>query len=109
MDKDDAEVELYKRHKHYFEVTKLIGIYGLFNQNFLNGLDPDVQRDIHLFVARYSHYFKVGTTCDGCLENITGRRYKCLHCIDMDLCTNCYSNGRKPSEHLEWHQVIELR
>ena len=108
-DEDDAEVEMYKRHKHYLKLTKITGIYALLNQDFLKWQDVDVQRDIHLFIARYSYPFKVGSKCDGCLEHIRGGRYKCLHCMDIYLCTNCYSNGRKPNEHLESHEVIELR
>ena len=109
MDKDDPEVEMYKRHNNYFEVTKVIGISALLNQNFLKVQDVDVQRDIHLFIARYSGHFKIGSTCDGCLEKIRGRWYKCLHCINIDLCTNCQSNGRKPRKHLDSHEVTELR
>lgn len=99
---------MYKRHKGYFQEAKAIGIDAWCDQNRLKA-QVDVQRDISLFIARYSANLEVVITCDGCSEKIRGRRYRCLHCIDMDLCINCYNSGRKPSEHLESHEVIDLR
>ena len=45
---------------------------------------------MHLFVARFSDILDVVITCDGCDITLSGRRYRCLNCMDVDLCNNCY-------------------
>lgn len=44
-----------------------------------------------MFVARFCDLLDVEITCDGCGITLPGRRYRCVQCIDMDLCTTCYS------------------
>ena len=107
MDTDEAEIETYKRHKGYFEEAKAMGIYAWKEMNCKGPVD--VQRDINLFKARYSFNLDISFICDTCFEDIRGIWYRCLHCTDMDLCANCYNSGQKPSEHLESHEIIELR
>ena len=107
MDTDKAEIETYKRHKRYFEEAKVIGL-SAWRKMHCNG-QVDVYRDICLFQARYSFSLELSFMCDTCSEKIRGIWYRCLRCIDMDLCANCYNSGQKPSGHLEWHDIIELR
>ena len=108
MDIEEAEIEMCKRHKRYFEETKINGISAWFRKHWLKG-EIDVQRDICLFHARYSSSLESVLVCDGCSKNIEGRWYRCLHCIDFDLCINCYKSVKTTSEHLGAHEVIELR
>ena len=91
-----------------FKEAKAIGTNAWRKHNqFMDQVD--IKRDISLFIARYSSKLGVLFKCDGCLEEIRGCWYKCLHCIDMNFCVNCYKTGRKPSEHLNLHEIIELR
>ena len=108
MDKEEAEIEMCKRHKRYFQEAKTIGTDVWRKENDNKG-QVDAQRDINLFKARYSSNLKISFMCDGCSEEIIGRWYRCLHCVDMDQCANCFMSGRKPNEHLDCHEVIELR
>ena len=108
MNIEEAEIEMCKRHKRYFEETNVIGSYAWRKKHWLKG-EIDVQRDISLFKARYSSSLKLKFICDGCSEKIEDRWYRCLHCIDFDLCTSCYKSVKTTSEHLESHEIIELR
>ena len=99
---------MYKRHKSYFEETKTIGVNAWLNRNLIKA-QVDVQRDINLFMARYSNQIAFLVRCSECSKAIRGPRYRCMCCIDLELCSNCYTSGKKPSEHLEPHEVIELR
>lgn len=67
------------------------------------------RRRMHLFVARFSDILDVVITCDGCDTTLSGRRYRCLNCPDVDLCNNCYYAGVKPEGHLATHDVIDMR
>ena len=47
---------------------------------------------MHLFVARFSDILTVSITCNGCDVTLSGRRYRCLDCLDVDLCNDCYTS-----------------
>lgn len=53
---------------------------------------------MHLFVARFSDILDVVITCDGCDTTLSGRRYRCLNCPDVDLCNNCYYGNYKSTK-----------
>ncbi|XP_013165867.1 PREDICTED: E3 ubiquitin-protein ligase KCMF1 isoform X3 [Papilio xuthus] len=47
-----------------------------------------------------------GVSCDSCLKNnFRGRRYKCLICIDYDLCAVCYESGAVTNQHTTEHPM----
>lgn len=50
--------------------------------------------------------FRTGVSCDSCLKNnFRGRRYKCLICIDYDLCAACYESGATTIQHTTEHPM----
>ena len=107
-DEEEAELQTFERHKKFFQAAKSQGIDAWCEEN-REKAPVDIQRDINLFIARYSADLEVVITCDGCTENIKGRRYRCLNCVDMDLCSACYNSTVKPNEHNNQHEVIDLR
>lgn len=53
-----------------------------------------------------NHIFQTGVSCDSCLKNnFRGRRYKCLICIDYDLCAACYESGATTNQHTTEHPM----
>ena len=45
-------------------------------------------------------------TCDGCeMYPITGKRFKCVVCVDYDLCENCMNKGLRTRPCHPDHQI----
>jgi hypothetical protein len=45
---------------------------------------------MHRFIARYCDLLNVVISCDGCERIAPWHRYRCLQCMDMDLCKTCF-------------------
>lgn len=45
---------------------------------------------MHMFIARYCDLLNVVISCDGCERMAPWHRYRCLQCMDMDLCKTCF-------------------
>lgn len=60
-----------------------------------------------MFIARHCDLLDVEIYCDGCSQTMPGRRYRCLECIDMDLCVTCFTGGVNPGgEHKDNHSFV---
>ncbi|XP_028937724.1 zinc finger ZZ-type and EF-hand domain-containing protein 1 isoform X1 [Ornithorhynchus anatinus] len=70
--------------------------------------DPEKQRRMHMFIARYCNLLKVDISCDGCDEIAPWHRYRCLQCNDMDLCKTCFLGGVKPEGHEDDHEMVNM-
>ncbi|NWH71920.1 ZZEF1 protein, partial [Piaya cayana] len=70
--------------------------------------DPEKQRKMHMFVARYCDLLNVDISCDGCDEIAPWHRYRCLQCNDMDLCKTCFLGGVKPEGHEDDHEMVNI-
>ncbi|XP_041364980.1 zinc finger ZZ-type and EF-hand domain-containing protein 1-like [Gigantopelta aegis] len=67
------------------------------------------KKALQMFVGRFCDLLDVEISCDGCGVTLPGRRYRCLNCMDMDLCTTCYCGGVKPEgEHRDDHDIVHL-
>ncbi|XP_014663078.1 PREDICTED: zinc finger ZZ-type and EF-hand domain-containing protein 1-like [Priapulus caudatus] len=56
------------------------------------------KQDVQMFIARFSDLLNVEIECDGCGATLTGRRYRCLQCAELDLCCTCFIVAVKPSD-----------
>ncbi|OWK59854.1 Zinc finger ZZ-type and EF-hand domain-containing protein 1 [Lonchura striata] len=70
--------------------------------------DPEKQRKMHMFVARYCDLLNVDISCNGCDEIAPWHRYRCLQCNDMDLCKTCFLGGVKPEGHEDDHEMVNM-
>ncbi|KFU95910.1 Zinc finger ZZ-type and EF-hand domain-containing protein 1, partial [Chaetura pelagica] len=70
--------------------------------------EPEKQRKMHMFVARYCDLLNVDISCDGCDEIAPWHRYRCLQCNDMDLCKTCFLGGVKPEGHEDDHEMVSI-
>lgn len=52
---------------------------------------------MHMFIARYCDLLNVVISCDGCERMAPWHRYRCLQCMDMDLCKTCFLSEFSPS------------
>jgi len=70
----------------------------------------DVVVQLQTFIARFCSVLDVSITCDGCGAQIPGPRYRCLQCVDIDLCGVCFSGGVMPagSEHTTDHCFVYM-
>lgn len=49
-----------------------------------------------------------GVTCDGCEKKVYGFRYKCIQCVDYDLCMKCEAQALH-SEHCMLRMPVPLQ
>lgn len=64
-------------------------------------------QDVQMFIARHCDLLDVEIYCDGCNQSMPGRRYRCLDCVDMDLCVTCFTGGLNPGgEHKDSHSFV---
>ena len=96
----------YPKNKHNYFVTlsssNIILSYNQFIQNYNRSLKMCSfliclywiyffqDKDTHNFIARFCDLINVEINCDVCAMTLPGRRYRCLECLDFDLCANCY-------------------
>uniref|UniRef100_A0A3B4AK77 Uncharacterized protein n=1 Tax=Periophthalmus magnuspinnatus TaxID=409849 RepID=A0A3B4AK77_9GOBI len=63
---------------------------------------------MHMFIARYCDLLNVVISCDGCERMAPWHRYRCLQCMDMDLCKTCFLSGAKPEGHEDDHEMVNM-
>lgn len=62
---------------------------------------------MHMFIARYCDLLNVVISCDGCKRMAPWHRYRCLQCLDMDLCKTCFLSEFLHSTALVIQQSID--
>jgi len=62
-----------------------------------------------MFVAKYCDLLQVETVCNGCGNSLPATRYRCLQCVDTDLCSDCFAGAIQPlSCHKEDHDFVHF-
>lgn len=87
---------LSKLQKEFDRVTKLEQTVAELQLRG-DAIQPSEPKKRNIKAAKHS------ATCDACLGDIIGHRYKCLECPDFDLCEDCEKN----SVHYE-HAMVRL-
>ncbi|XP_071105472.1 zinc finger ZZ-type and EF-hand domain-containing protein 1-like isoform X1 [Haliotis cracherodii] len=103
---EEEELKEYDQYMHWFEESSR-GFSNWYRRK--EDASKEEKKAIQMFVARFCDLLDVEISCDGCGATLPGRRYRCLQCVDMDLCTTCYSGGVKPhGEHKDEHDIVHL-
>ena len=104
---ETKEIEMYKRHREYFKAALEINVVMWCDLRQYESLS--VIRDMNLFIVRYAHLIEFDVTCDGCSVLLPLNKYRCLTCLDLDLCESCHNNEVISKSHLNMHRMIGLR
>ncbi|KAM8835522.1 zinc finger ZZ-type and EF-hand domain-containing protein 1 isoform 1-T1 [Synchiropus picturatus] len=104
---EDDEIADYKRNQDWMDEC----MDGMF-EKWYSKIDEEEamedKRKMHMFIARYCDLLNVVISCDGCERMAPWHRYRCLQCMDMDLCKTCFLSGAKPEGHEDDHEMVNM-
>ncbi|XP_067393968.1 zinc finger ZZ-type and EF-hand domain-containing protein 1 isoform X3 [Emydura macquarii macquarii] len=103
---EEDEIADYKQNSEWMDECQDVMFEAWYEK--IAQADPEKQRKMHMFVARYSDLLNVDISCDGCDEIAPWHRYRCLQCNDMDLCRTCFLGGVKPKGHEDDHEMVNM-
>ncbi|KAI4877405.1 hypothetical protein NFI96_011706 [Prochilodus magdalenae] len=103
---EEDEIADYERNSEWMDEC----MDGMFEKWFdkISQASPEDKRKMHMFIARYCDLLNVEISCDGCERIAPGHRYRCLQCMDMDLCKTCFLSGAKPEGHEDDHEMVNM-
>ncbi|XP_049325560.1 zinc finger ZZ-type and EF-hand domain-containing protein 1 [Astyanax mexicanus] len=103
---EEDEIADYERNTEWMDEC----MDGMFEKWFdkIAQASPEDKRKMHMFIARYCDLLNVEISCDGCERIAPGHRYRCLQCMDMDLCKTCFLSGAKPEGHEDDHEMVNM-
>uniref|UniRef100_H9G4F0 Uncharacterized protein n=1 Tax=Anolis carolinensis TaxID=28377 RepID=H9G4F0_ANOCA len=96
---EEEEMSDYKQNSEWMDECQE-GVFEIWFDK-ISQADPEKQRKMHMFIARYCDLLRVDFSCNGCDEISPWHRYRCLSCNDMDLCKACFLGkaGVRPEGH----------
>uniref|UniRef100_A0A8C3ST43 Zinc finger ZZ-type and EF-hand domain containing 1 n=1 Tax=Chelydra serpentina TaxID=8475 RepID=A0A8C3ST43_CHESE len=103
---EEDEIADYKQNSEWMDECQDVMFETWYEK--IAQADPEKQRKMHMFVARYCDLLNVDISCDGCDEIAPWHRYRCLQCNDMDLCKTCFLGGVKPKGHEDDHEMVNM-
>ncbi|KAL0994771.1 hypothetical protein UPYG_G00126960 [Umbra pygmaea] len=103
----EDEIADYKKNQEWMDEC----VDGMF-EKWYDKIDDEGsmedRRKMHMFIARYCDLLNVVISCDGCERMAPWHRYRCLQCMDMDLCKTCFLSGAKPEGHEDDHEMVNM-
>ncbi|XP_031166866.2 zinc finger ZZ-type and EF-hand domain-containing protein 1 [Sander lucioperca] len=104
---EEDEIADYKKNQEWMDEC----MDGMF-EKWYDKIDEEEamedRRKMHMFIARYCDLLNVVISCDGCERMAPWHRYRCLQCMDMDLCKTCFLSGAKPEGHEDDHEMVNM-
>ncbi|KAM4620940.1 zinc finger ZZ-type and EF-hand domain-containing protein 1 [Polymixia lowei] len=104
---EEDEIADYKKNQDWMDEC----VDGMF-EKWYDKIDEEGsmedRRKMHMFIARYCDLLNVVISCDGCERMAPWHRYRCLQCMDMDLCKTCFLSGAKPEGHEDDHEMVNM-
>uniref|UniRef100_A0A3P9L8A9 Zinc finger, ZZ-type with EF hand domain 1 n=1 Tax=Oryzias latipes TaxID=8090 RepID=A0A3P9L8A9_ORYLA len=103
---EEDEITDYKKNQEWMDEC-MDGMFEKWYDKIDEEDSVEDKRKMHMFIARYCDLLNVVISCDGCDRMAPWHRYRCLQCMDMDLCKTCFL-GVKPEGHEDDHEMVNM-
>ncbi|XP_057676700.1 zinc finger ZZ-type and EF-hand domain-containing protein 1 isoform X1 [Corythoichthys intestinalis] len=104
---EEDEIADYKKNQEWMDEC-MDGMFEKWYDKIDEEDSTEDRRKMHMFIARYCDLLNVVISCDGCERMAPWHRYRCLQCMDMDLCKTCFLSGAKPEGHEDDHEMVNM-
>uniref|UniRef100_A0A3B4AK10 Uncharacterized protein n=1 Tax=Periophthalmus magnuspinnatus TaxID=409849 RepID=A0A3B4AK10_9GOBI len=105
---EEDEIADYKKNQEWMDEC-MDGMFEKWYDKIEEEDSMEDRRKMHMFIARYCDLLNVVISCDGCERMAPWHRYRCLQCMDMDLCKTCFlTGGAKPEGHEDDHEMVNM-
>ncbi|XP_010745158.2 zinc finger ZZ-type and EF-hand domain-containing protein 1 isoform X1 [Larimichthys crocea] len=104
---EEDEIADYKKNQEWMDEC-MDGMFEKWYDKIDEENSMEDRRKMHMFIARYCDLLNVVISCDGCERMAPWHRYRCLQCMDMDLCKTCFLSGAKPEGHEDDHEMVNM-
>uniref|UniRef100_A0A3Q3Q0Q2 Zinc finger, ZZ-type with EF hand domain 1 n=1 Tax=Monopterus albus TaxID=43700 RepID=A0A3Q3Q0Q2_MONAL len=104
---EEDEITDYKKNQEWMDEC-MDGMFEKWYDKIDEEDSMEDRRKMHMFIARYCDLLNVVISCDGCERMAPWHRYRCLQCMDMDLCKTCFLSGAKPEGHEDDHEMVNM-
>ncbi|XP_056298291.1 zinc finger ZZ-type and EF-hand domain-containing protein 1 isoform X2 [Pseudoliparis swirei] len=104
---EEDEIADYKKNQEWMDEC-MDGMFEKWYDKIDEEDSIEDRRKMHMFIARYCDLLNVVISCDGCERMAPWHRYRCLQCMDMDLCKTCFLSGAKPEGHEDDHEMVNM-
>lgn len=104
---EEDEITDYKKNQEWMDEC-MDGMFEKWYDKIEEEDSIEDKRKMHMFIARYCDLLNVVISCDGCERMAPWHRYRCLQCMDMDLCKTCFLSGAKPEGHEDDHEMVNM-